>query len=257
MHLRILIVEPNPDDALFLREVLADIEAERHWGSWRPVQAVHAAGWEDAIEALAIEPVDLVLLRLDAGDADTFRRIQAAAPQVPVVLLADASDHDLALRLLREDAQDFLAIQQADSASLAHAIRNAVERHRVLSAARASSAIDPLTGLLNRAAFLTQAERDRKLAERLSRRWMLLLAESQNLEALTQAFGGQRRDLALVETADHLRSLMNPTDLLARIDETRFAVAVFDTPALSVGSASARMHENAAAHHISIGTAIF
>lgn len=246
MHLRVLLVEPNPEDALFLREVLADIETERHWGTWIPVQAVHAAGWDDALDALADEPVDLVLLSLASDDTETFRRIQAAAPQVPVVLLVDGADPDFALRLLREGAQDFLTKQHADTTRLAHAIRNAVERHRVLSAARASATIDALTGLANRAAFLTHADRDRKLAERLNRRWMLLLAA-----------GRDSRDLALVETADHLRSLISPTDLLARIDDTHFAIAVFDTPTLAIESAWARLHENATAHHISIGAAIF
>jgi PleD family two-component response regulator len=248
MHLRILVVEPHPEDALFLREVLADIEAERHWGPWVPVQAVHAAGWEDALEALALEPVDLILLSLASGDAETFRRIQAAVPQVPVVLLLDPADPDFGLRLIREGAQDFLARQNADSRPLAHAIRNAVERHRVLSATRASATIDPLTGLANRAAFSTHAERDRKLAERLGRRWMLLLAE---------ALGRPHRDLGLIETADHLRILIGSTDLLARIDDTRFAITVFDTDALSIEAAWARLHANASAHHISIGAAIF
>jgi GGDEF domain-containing protein len=118
----------------------------------------------------------------------------------------------------------------------------------VLSASRACATIDPLTGLANRAAFSTHAERDRKLAERLGRRWMLLLAE---------AFGRQHRDLALIETADHLRTLIGPTDLLARIDDSRFAITVFDTDALSIEAAWARLHENAGAHHISIGAAIF
>lgn len=248
MHLRILVVEPHPEDALFLREVLADIEAERHWGPWVPVQAVHAAGWEDAIEALALEPADLILLSLASGDAETFRRIQTAVPQVPVVLLLDPADPDFGLRLIREGAQDFLARENADSQPLAHAIRNAIERHRVLSASRACATIDSLTGLANRASFLTHAERDRKLAARLGRRWMLLLAE---------AIDRKHRDLALIETADHLRTLIGPTDLLARIDDTRFAITVFDTDELSIEAAWARLHENAGAHHISIGTAIF
>jgi GGDEF domain-containing protein len=257
MHLRVLLVEPNQEDALFLREVLADIEAERRWGAWIPVQAMHAAGWEDAIEFLASEAADVVLLSLGAGDADTFRRIQAASPNTPVVLLIVDQDIGLALHLLREGAQDFLPKAAADSVTLAHALRNAVERHRTLSAARASAAVDSLTGLMNRAWFFTQAERDRKLAERLNRRWMLLLAEPKNLAAIAESLGDERRDLTLVETADHLRSLMSPIDLLARIDESRFAIGVFDTGVVSIETAWARLHENAMRHRIVLGAAIF
>ena len=67
-----------------------------------------------------------------------------------------------------------------DCAPLAHAMRNAMERHRMVCAMRASATTDALTGLPNRGGFLTYADRDRKLAERLGRRLMVLVAEPRN-----------------------------------------------------------------------------
>ena len=95
---------------------------------------------------------------------------------------------------------------------------------------------DPLTGLLNREAFLTFAERDRTLAECLHCRWLLMLAEPRNLSELSLAFGQQRCDLALVEAGDFLRGMAASTGLLARISELRFALALFDTQAERVES---------------------
>ena len=90
--------------------------------------------------------------------------------------------------MVRDGAQDFLLKREVDCAPLARAIRNALERHRLLAAARVTSMTDQLTGLLTRPAFLTLAERDRLLAERLGRKMMVLMAE--DAEGAARAPGG-------------------------------------------------------------------
>ena len=129
--------------------------------------------------------------------------------------------------------------------------------HRLLTALRAASTHDTLTGLLNRGGFLASAYRDRKLAERLGRRLMLMVAEPKDLGEIATAHGEQRRDLVLIETADHLRSLAGPADLLARIDSTRFGMTVFDTEAESMEATWAHMHTALLQHRIVEGAAFF
>ena len=230
MILRILLVESDAEETLFLRELLDEMDAATCWSDFVHLETWHAETWSDAAAILTTELVDLVLLDLNLPDcqqADAFRRSQTIAPHVPVILLIEPSDVLLAERLLRDGAQDFLIKQQVDCFPLAHALRNAIERHRVLTASRAISIIDQLTGLMNRATFLKLAERDRKLADRLRCRLMVLVAEPANLNALASTYGDQRRDLAMVETADHLCSLASPADLIANIEGGRFAVDDF------------------------------
>ena len=234
--MRVLLVESESEDALFLRDVLAEIEEGRYWSNWVHIEMLHAPTWSDAAAILATESVDIILLDLDLADCqgvDTFRRSQA------------------------DGVQDFLLKKQVDCAPLAHAIRNAVERHRQLTAARAAAMTDSLTGLLNRSSFLTFGDRDRKLAERLGRRLMVMVAEPKNLSEIAAAYGEQRRDLTLVEVADHLRSLASPADLLARIGQARFGLTIVDTEAEPVEAAWARIHHAALEHRIVIGSAIF
>jgi diguanylate cyclase (GGDEF)-like protein len=260
MTLKVLLVESDAEDVLFLQEALTEIEDGRYWSSWIRIETLHADTWAKAGTILANEHLDLLLLDLnlaEAQGADTFRRAQAAASQVPVILLTSAEDAEMAARLVRDGAQDFLIKRQIDCAPLAHAMRNAIERHRLLSATRAASMIDSLTGLPNRGGFLTFADRDRKLAERLGRRLMVLVAEPKNLSAITATYGEQRRDLTLIEAADHLHGLIGPADLLARITETHFALTIFDTDIEPVEAAWARFHSTAGAHRIGIGAAIF
>jgi diguanylate cyclase (GGDEF)-like protein len=260
MTLKVLLVESDAEDVLFLQEALTEIEGGRYWSSWIRIETLHADTWAKAATILANETLDLLLLDLNLADtqgADIFRRAQAAASQVPVILLTSAEDAEMAARLVRDGAQDFLIKKQIDCAPLAHAMRNAIERHRLLSATRAASMIDSLTGLPNRGGFLTFADRDRKLAERLGRRLMVVVAEPKNLSAITATYGEQRRDLTLIEAADHLRGLIGPADLLARITETHFALTIFDTDVEPVEAAWARFHSAAGAHRIGIGAAIF
>ncbi len=258
--MRVLLTESEPEDILFLRDVLLEIGEGRYWNDWVKIEIAHAGSWGESAAILASEPVDVLLLNLDLPDSqgiETFRRAQKTAPEVPVVLLVGSAEVSLGLRLIRDGAQDFLEKRQVDCAPLAHAMRNAIERHRLLTAARAASTHDTLTGLLNRAGFFAAAGRDRKLAERLGRRWMVLLAEPENLAEIAAAHGDQRRDLALVEAADHLRSLLGSADLLARIEAARFAMSIFDTGLESAEEAWVRVRSVLGQHRILVGSAIF
>jgi diguanylate cyclase (GGDEF)-like protein len=258
--MRVLLIESEPEDALFLRDVLLEIGEGRFFENWVNLEILHAGSWGEASALLLKEPVDLILLDPDLPDAqgtDTFRRAQAAARDVPTILLVSAQEQSLGNRFVRDGAQDFLVKKQVDCAPLAHAMQNAIERHRLLSSLRAASISDSLTGLFNRAGFVAAADRERKLAERLGRRWMVLVAEPRNLGEIATSYGEQRRDLTLVETADHLRSLSGPADLLARIGETRFALAMFDTAVESLEASWTRLRTALGEHRIQIGAAIF
>jgi PleD family two-component response regulator len=261
--LRVLLAESATEDTLFLRDVLTDLDGARCWSDWVHVESLYGASWEETAGILATDAVDILLLDPDLSDcrgAETFRRAQAAAPDVPVILLVEPSSMSLAERMVRDGAQDFLLKKEVDCAPLARAMRNALERHRLLAATRATSMTDQLTGLLTRSAFLMLADRDRLLAERFGRRLMILVAEPLEADAPAGAIrapDNQRRDLALVEAAAHLRSLAGPAALSARIGPFRFGLVVFDTEVESVEEIWARLHAATTEARIAFGAAVF
>ena len=263
MTLRVLLAESGTEDTLFLRDVLTDLDGARCWSDWVHLETSHAASWADTAAILANEAVDVLLLNPDLRDsqgAETFRLVQTAAPDVPVILLVEPSATSLAERMVRDGAQDFLLKKEVDCVPLARAIRNALERHRLLAAARATSMTDQLTGLLTRPAFLTLAERDRLLAERLSRKMMVVMAEHVEPAALdggAQPHGAQRQDLALVGAADDLRRLAGPAALLARLGPSRFGLVVLDTLAESVEEIGARLNTAVTDGSLAFGAAVF
>src|SRR6185369_13757062 len=121
MSLRVLLVESVPEDVLFLRDVLIEIEAGRYWKNWVHIETVHAASWNEASAVLATEPVDIILLDPDLSDSqgvDTFRRVHNAAERIPMILLIGAEDESMGLRMVREGAQDFIVKAEVDCAPL-------------------------------------------------------------------------------------------------------------------------------------------
>ena len=256
MTLRVLVVESNPEELLFLEEVLSDLDGSPEWSQWTQLEPLFASTWNEAEALLAIERLDVILLDLNLADAqgqDAFRRCQESAPTVPIVLLVE-NEEDLpsAEHLLRQGAQDVLLWNQVDCAPVARTIRNAMDRHRLLAATRATSMLDSLTGLFSRDAFLMLAERDRHIAESLHRRQLLVLAQPQNATP-----DEQQRDLTLVDAAEQLRSIAGATDLLARVDLTRLAISVLDSDQESAEEIFARLQESADAHKISLGAAVY
>ncbi len=252
--MRVLLVESEPEDAVFLRDVLTEIGEGRYGSNWVNTSVLEARSWKEASAVLSKQPVDVILLGVDLADTqgpETFRRAQLTAQAIPMIMLVGGYEESLGVQLVREGAQDFLVKKQVDCAPLAHAMRNAVERHRLLTAARAASTHDTLTGLLNRAGFVAAADRDRKLAERLGRRLLVMVVE------IAGAYDEQHRDMALVEAADHLRGIAGAADLLARIEPTRFGVSVYDSDAESLAAARVRFQSSMRQFRLRMGSSVF
>lgn len=137
--LKILLVEDDLEDERLLGEAFIEIEENRQWCNWRSASIVRVGQLGDAIECLREacvrhDPFDIVLLNLSLPDSPTllasFLGIHSWAHGVPIVVLADQADENLAHRLLREGAQDVLVKPELECALLARSIRYAVERQR-------------------------------------------------------------------------------------------------------------------------------
>jgi DNA-binding response OmpR family regulator len=132
--LKILLVEDDLEDEELLSEAFVEIEEKRQWCNWRSVAIVPVGHLADAIDYLRRDTFDIVLLNLSLPDSptllDSFLNIHANSHGVPVVVLADEADENLAHRLLREGAQDVLVKPELECTALARSIRYAIERQR-------------------------------------------------------------------------------------------------------------------------------
>lgn len=112
-----------------------EIDAENVRRSMPPqVRLQYAPTLRDALESVEKTPLDLVLLDPglpDSSGVHTFLRIHHAAPNLPIVVLTGLADKELALKIIRLGAQDYLLKNQLDERSV-QAVYFAVERGRLL-----------------------------------------------------------------------------------------------------------------------------
>lgn len=98
--------------------------------SHRLARAIVFGGLDPAADATLFDVVLLDLGLPDPQGFDTFRRVQQAAPNVPVVVLTASGNDDLALRTLREGAQDYLVKGGTGLPDLLRAMRNSLVREQ-------------------------------------------------------------------------------------------------------------------------------
>jgi len=123
---KVLLVEDNPGDACMIREMLAEV---KHDG----FSLEYAEQLSTGLGRLAEGGIDMVFLDLSLPDSrgfDTFAEMYARAPQVPIIVLAGLDDEEVAVRAVREGAQDYLVKGHVNSNLLVRAMSYAVERKR-------------------------------------------------------------------------------------------------------------------------------
>jgi signal transduction histidine kinase len=125
--IRILLVEDNPGDARLIRETLRDA-GSLHF------DLRHADRLAAALPILAARAADVVLLDLSLPDAhglETVTRVLETAPEVAIVVLTGLDDETVAIRAVKAGAQDYLVKGHVEPATLARALRYALERKRL------------------------------------------------------------------------------------------------------------------------------
>ena len=130
----ILLVEDNPDDAVFVREGLT-----LAGGRFSMVVAPTLAA---ALEHLAELAPTCIIADLGLPDAEGMEivvTLQDAAPAVPVVVLTEQGDERRdGLEAIRAGAEDYLTKSQLSGDMFVRVLRHAIERRRVADQLRTS-----------------------------------------------------------------------------------------------------------------------
>lgn len=126
-QINVLLVEDNADDAILVREFLAQNDRVRFTIEWAQLL-------EEGIERLQAGRFDIVLLDLglpDISGLDTLGNLYFFSADVPIVVLTGQADEELALAALQEGAQDYLYKTDMDGDSLGRTLRYVIERYRL------------------------------------------------------------------------------------------------------------------------------
>ncbi len=124
----VLLVEDNQDHAVLFQQMLASPDA---LSSFRMSGADSLSA---ALDRLRRGGIDLIMLDLSLPDSDgieTFIRVAAAAPEVPIIVMSGINDVGLAIETVQLGAQDYLVKGHVDNHLMLRAMQYAIERKRV------------------------------------------------------------------------------------------------------------------------------
>ena len=124
-RVRVLLVEDSPEDVRIVRRLLTDPHARYEIAHWTRL--------EEALEAAAREPFDVMLLDLslpDASGMETLERAREAVPRLPIVVMTGLGDETVELQAMEQGAQDYLVKGEIDAALLQRSLHYAIGRTR-------------------------------------------------------------------------------------------------------------------------------
>jgi diguanylate cyclase (GGDEF)-like protein len=224
---RLLAVEDNAGDARLIREMLNE------YGPSDTI-LIQAKTMGEAESHLVDGAVDLVLLDLGLPDAQglqAVRRVRAAAPRVPLVVLTSVDDETVATQALQEGAQDYIIKGQVDLRGLSRALSYAIERKNMEETAREltsqiahAASHDFLTDLPNRLMLNDRIAFAVAMAARHGKELAVLFLDLDGFKHVNDSLGHTTGDRLLQSIAGRLEQSVRGTDTVSRQGGDEFVV---------------------------------
>jgi diguanylate cyclase (GGDEF)-like protein len=219
----VLLIEDNLGDARLIREMLGEEGA----GSFH---LLHAERLSRGIEHLAQKKIDLVLLDLSLPDSqgiDTFAKVYAHSPKVPIIVLSGNDDQQLALYAVKSGAQDYLVKGKIDSALLLKAMQYSIERKRYQEELERQANYDALTGLPNRHLFHDRL-RQAVFAQRNAKSIAVVFIDLDHFKVINDSLGHNFGDEVLRHIGQRLNAAVRDGDTVARLGGDEFVLILSD-----------------------------
>lgn len=129
---KILLIEDNLAYARLLQEFLMQVQ-------FQEFTLVHVKRLGEALEELTEFNYDVILLDLTLPDSEGLSSLPpliGQAPSIPIVVLTNTNDEELAIEAVRQGAQDYLIKRQVNPDVLLRSLRYAIERKQLLESLR-------------------------------------------------------------------------------------------------------------------------
>ncbi|HEY9814289.1 MAG TPA: response regulator, partial [Candidatus Obscuribacterales bacterium] len=135
--IHVLLVEDNAAEARLLQEVLKGTRHQRF-------ALMHVKRLHEAIAYLQDQPVHVALLDLTLPDStglDSLDTLIREQPSLPIVVLTNTNDEDLAVQAVRRGAQDYLMKRHVNQDLLVRSLCYAIERKQAAEALREANEV--------------------------------------------------------------------------------------------------------------------
>jgi diguanylate cyclase (GGDEF)-like protein len=222
MH-HVLLIEDNPGDARLIREMIAEdprAPFALHYADRLASGLEHLAGGETALVIL-----DLTLP--DSHGLDTFAKVYAHAPAVPIIVLTGNDDDSLALSAVKGGAQDYLVKSRLDRELLLRSMHYSIERKRYQVQLEHQANYDALTGLPNRN-LLHDRLRQAVHSQRGARNIAVVFMDLDHFKFVNDSLGHSTGDKLLKAMGERLRSVLREADTVGRVGGDEFVLILND-----------------------------
>ena len=122
--IKILLIEDNAADARLIKEMFKEISKPKY-------ELVHFTTLQEGLNALNNNGFDTLLLDLSLPDSkglETFEKAHEYDLKIPIVILSGLDDEEIAIKAVRQGAQDYFVKGDINSRILSRALNYAIER---------------------------------------------------------------------------------------------------------------------------------
>lgn len=219
----VLLIEDNPGDIRLIREMLDD-------GSEALFRLDCVNRLSQGLEYLSTRSPGLVLLDLSLPDSlgfDTFLKVYAHSPKVPIIVLTGNDDQTIALTAVKTGAQDYLIKGKLDRELLLRSMQYSIERKRYQEQLEYQANYDALTGLPNRN-LLHDRLRQSVFAQRHVRAIGVVFLDIDHFKFVNDSLGHNTGDKLLKQVAARLTETVRDGDTVARLGGDEFILILND-----------------------------
>src|SRR5262245_6734411 len=219
---RVLLIEDNPGDVRLIREMLSESDGL--------FQLDCVGRLSQGLEYLAARGAGVVLLDLSLPDSygfDTFLRVYAHSPKVPIIVLTGHDDQTVALSAVKTGAQDYLVKGKLDRELLLRSMQYSIERKRYQEQLEYQANYDALTGLPNRN-LLHDRLRQSVYAQRFVRSIGVVFLDIDHFKFVNDSLGHNTGDKLLQKVAERLSASVRDGDTVARLGGDEFILILND-----------------------------
>jgi diguanylate cyclase (GGDEF)-like protein len=222
MH-NVLLIEDNPGDARLIQEMIGE-------DPQAPFAVQVADRLAKGLERLSANDTALVILDLSLPDSfglDTFAKVYAHSPAVPIIVLTGNDDDELALSAVKHGAQDYLVKNRLERELLVRSMRYSIERKRYQVELEHQANYDALTGLPNRN-LLHDRLHQAVYAQRSPRNIAVVFMDLDHFKLVNDSLGHSTGDRLLKGMAERLRGVLREGDTLGRVGGDEFILILND-----------------------------
>jgi len=221
----VLLIEDNPGDARLIREMLAE-EPDTPFDISCVDRLAHG------LDFLAAQSTGVILLDLSLPDShglETFSRVYAHSPKVPIIVLTGNDDDAVALSAVQTGAQDYLVKGKLDRQLLLRTMQYSIERKRFQEQLEHQANYDMLTGLPNRS-LLRDRLKQAVFAQRTARSVAVVFIDLDHFKFVNDSLGHDTGDELLKLVAERLNSAVRDGDTVSRLGGDEFILILNDQP---------------------------